>query len=750
MSPESPEIPHVSELTGEHEHHHDRHGRLIAVAIVLTTLAAALVAYAQAAALRTHDEADARAERNGALALSAAAIANDESRAQVDRFDLLQSEERRADNAALFEQYGAGSAATKLEAARWTQIAHQTYADTRAIAKSEGLPYICSPSHDAPCPAANGFYSPEQDPNFPIRYQQNALFQSYRLSALRDAANQAADNGEAQFVHYAAALTMLAVGVFLFGYALTPQGRARRTLFVRAASGFVVVACGWALFHALEHGSTPPDSAATAFANGEVATNDYQYGQAVADYDRAIKLSPKFVTALFHRATAEYVLGVPHSTLGSTTLPAPAGPVTVPSVQAIDKAAADDARARDQGSTSPTLLANLGADLLYRGLLRHDSNDLRQSLDVSRQAALALAQQNQSANDLVNARFDIAEAELALGDSYARDYQLAEHSLQATDVDTESGVGAALTDLDLIRVTHPALASQVATLDGQVVASVQFGPVALTPNGDLPAKGRPPIRFTGVQLQPDPGHMLYTIKGPGSFNPSDDVLSAQWQYKDPVNGEWAVLPEISGPVAKGGLLPAGPGYSSSNPSYVSLSTPATCLPAGQYKVDLYVNGQLAGSATTPGNWPTLQAARFRQVDAAICAPPNWQPLSVSSTPGADGYFTANASAGVVVFTIPGAALGSAQANPAALAFLMRKVVAGFASSVLPGLVPKGPDQATSFFMNFSDGRFQDWTFNGGKLISGVGMSPSGEIYVGLSYGPASVDVADLFLSISQL
>ena len=81
---------------------------------------------------------------------------------------------------------------------------------------------------------------------------------------------------------------------------------------------------------------------------------------------------------------------------------------------------------------------------------------------------------------------------------------------------------------------------------------------------------------------------------PGSFDPAHDVLSAQWEYQDPLHGEWAVLPQISGPVTPGGLLSLSPGYASNNPSYVSNTSPATCLPPGHYRVQLFVNGHLAG------------------------------------------------------------------------------------------------------------------------------------------------------------
>ena len=124
-----------------------RFGRLIAIAVVLTTLIGALVAYAQASALRTHERGRLlRAERWGALALNAAAVNRGNAEAQVDRFNLLTQQVRQANTATLFGQYGSKSQANTLMAARWNTIAGQTESDTAAIAASQGIPYICAPT----------------------------------------------------------------------------------------------------------------------------------------------------------------------------------------------------------------------------------------------------------------------------------------------------------------------------------------------------------------------------------------------------------------------------------------------------------------------------------------------------------------------------------------------------------------------------------------------------------------------------
>ena len=122
MPEAGPELPRVEEILGEEEHR-DRYGRLIAVATVVTTLIAALVAFAQIGALRKHDVSDARAETYGAQALASSAISRGTAETQLDRLQLLTEQVRQEGNAELFDTYGGGSTATRLTAARWKAIA---------------------------------------------------------------------------------------------------------------------------------------------------------------------------------------------------------------------------------------------------------------------------------------------------------------------------------------------------------------------------------------------------------------------------------------------------------------------------------------------------------------------------------------------------------------------------------------------------------------------------------------------------
>lgn len=761
MPETGPEIPRVEEIVGEEVEERGNYGRLIAVAVVVTTLIGALVAFAQASALRTHDQADVRAERNGALALNAAAINRGQAETQIDRFNLLTQQVHQADNATLFQQYGTSSKATQLTAARWKAIASQTESDTAEIADSQGIPYICSPTIQKKCPAADAAYSPEQDPQYPNRYMQQSQYEAYRLTALRDGANQEADDAEAKFVAYAAALTMLAVAVFLFGYSLTPQGHARRTLYSRVAALFVLVAGVWALIQVATPISAPPDAAASAFARGQVAANELNDQAAISNYNHALALRPRFVDAYIQRARVEYDAGIPHLGSGADAVPTTADGVTIPSKKALDRATADLEHAHDEGSTSGTLFANLAAALTYRGLLENSDSDLAQSHAYAEQAVDKLRDQENVASLLAVSHFILAEDDLAQGNPQAvEEYRVADAQLRNRGVNPEFIVAAALTDLSLIETQRPRLTARADALKEQIVAQGETyydssgKPYETTPAGYTPAKGYTGhhVELSGVKAEPDPGHALYVIRNPGGFNPTYDLLSAQWEYLDPVHHEWAVLPEISGPVVSGDLIALRTGFASHNPSYVSRTSPATCLPPGRYRVQLFVNGHLAGTATASSNWLALRAVRFSEVDGAMCVPETYKPFPNLGA-GSDGYAAPGNGGGAFILSIPRAAVASIAGDPASLAGVMTATVHGFSSgssSVLPGLRPVGRTQVTAFFMSSDNGQQQDWAYNGGYVYSGVGTASNGQIYIGIAWGH-SIDLAyDLFLSLSPL
>jgi hypothetical protein len=465
-------VPHdgpelMGEVIGEAER---KPGRLVAVMTVLVTLAAAATGYLQATALREHAESAVRAERLAALAVDVAAGSNEEAQVQIDRYRTLREQQLQARQS------------PGLESARWTRIAQTTARETRAIARTQliaagcsaetaecggrPLPVICSPRLDGRACGPGAQFSPERDAWFPNRYEQAAQWEGYRLLGLREAANQQADAAEGRFAHLAAALTMLVVAVFLFGYSLTPQGRERRVLFSGVATAFALVGLGWAIFHGLRGTERPPASAAVAFADGEVALHEHDYGSAVAHLKRAIADWPQAVTAYADLGQAQFIKNE-----GELS-----GLMSLPRKRSLQAAIADDSKAMENGSESPTVAADKGGSLLFLGLLTHDDGQIREARALSADAAERFEEQREEGRHpgryLVTSRYTVAEADLALGSPGAKsEYCEAIRTMLALAQEVPVDgmiVPAAHIDLRAIVHAHPGLKAIAAQIAGQV------------------------------------------------------------------------------------------------------------------------------------------------------------------------------------------------------------------------------------------------------------------------------------------
>jgi hypothetical protein len=481
-----------------HEHHTEpegeaigeagpHRGRLVAVATVVTTLAAAATGLLQATAVKTHDESAVRAERLAAVAVNVAAGNSDQADVQIDRYRTWQDERAHARAA------GRSSRSARLDEVRWANAAATTARHTAAIARHQAIKTRCSAESGtcatrplAPLCARPGACGDEDAVKAEeVRYRERGQRETYRLSALREAENQRADGAEGRFAHLAAALIMFAVAVFLFGYSLTPQGADRRGLFTLVASCFFAAGLVWALLHAFTGDDAPPARAASAFADGEMMLRVAQQAPYVGpsavkvnrdleaargDLARAVKLAPHSVEAYEELASAQYALEDPEGTGNSA------------SVRALRDIVRDQQAAIDHGSESPTARFELGASELVLGLKADDDGLVARARDLSSESAARFVEQQKDQRApgkyLVFARFTVGEAELALGDPAARkDYCRAIAAMRAMppEVDTsiQQIVLLARDDLRLIARERPqrARAAQARLVDVEAAAN---------------------------------------------------------------------------------------------------------------------------------------------------------------------------------------------------------------------------------------------------------------------------------------
>jgi tetratricopeptide (TPR) repeat protein len=701
-----PELPEVHELTSE-EHRHDRYGRRIAIATVLTTLGAAIIAFLQASALRTHDQADARAEKLGAIAVTQSAGQRDLAQLQIDRFQLFRDDLTRANDAEAVATYSSGPA-TKTAAAeskRWQAVARTTNADTLRMARDDGMPAI----------TLDGFFGPNQDPSYPNRYFERGQHRSYELFAMREAANLQAEAAEARFVHYAASLTMFAVAVFLFGYSLTPQGRARRGLFSRVAGVFVVIAAIWALVNALGKTERSSDAAATAFADGRVSSNTYDYSAAVKHFDKAIELQPKLIEAYVQRASALV-------TSGGALI----NEIPVPPAPAVDRAIKDDQHALKLGSEAPTLQRDLANVLLYGGLEHHDDAMLRESVEHGEEAAKRLPNEESGV-------YNAAEAKLALGDiEGAREgFKAGEERTARRSLNVREGrLASVLTDLAYVRQLRPKRGDEIDKISDELVASASAG--SATAGNYTASKGMSSRRpqFSQVTTALDPGHAEVLVGSATGFDTTKDRVSAQWYYRSDPKTPWTVLSGISGPVTD--FSSTAP--FSTNPSYIANSGLPACLPVGEYRVDLYANGHFAGRGTGKSNWSGLRPLKLNDLQVGFCLPQDQQLVPTKTGAGASAILLGpGLKSGTAIFALP-----RSLANSRTVAALAQAVTRGFANGLgkLPGL--RLVKDEKNIFMNLDSPHYDTWTYNGGTLISGTGLAPN-RVFIGMSWGPGNGD-----------
>src|SRR5262249_55168626 len=150
---------------------------------------------------------------------------------------------------------------------------------------------------------------------------------------------------------------------------------------------------------------------------------------------------------------------------------------------------------------------------------------------------------------------------------------------------------------------------------------------------------------SGVQVQLSPTTLFWLTSSNTGYDPSTDKLSAEWYFREGDSG-WVGMPEVSG-VIDPASEPGSPGFSGRN--LVSQSIPPRCLGSADYRVELYVNGHLAGSAEAPAKFGSLVPFTDRSVNLEVCHPSDWKLSDSSLTGFRDGLQSADKSQGLWLF-----------------------------------------------------------------------------------------------------
>ncbi|HWH10314.1 MAG TPA: hypothetical protein VG165_04250 [Solirubrobacteraceae bacterium] len=595
----------------------------MSVAAVLATLLGAIVAFVQSEAVRTSAAWGIQAQSLGVEAVQARSAASDAAELQYSRFLLLDAERRRLGNS--WEAYLLGDHTTLLGIGRLEAVTGQTLTATNILAAgqtsalgaagvngAEGsllgrrLCPITPTDSTPPAGCANARDGPDQDLAFPRSYFADASWNAERLTALRDAALQRSSDREGQSVAYTITLTMFGVAIFLFGFTLTPQARERARLFSSAAIGMVGFALIYGAYEGLHVRAHAHDQAAAVhYADGVVALGKADYPTAVRELSETIRLRPDFARPYYERALAELARDAPPVSRDN-----PFGLVGTSTLRA---AIGDLGEAADRGLSLVDASNRRAGSLAQLGIMTRSRGDLAQSAALASQTA---------GGDPGDPTPGLVRGLSLLGLGDLRDAAVAYRTGIAdagrgrlSPAERERVVAGALTGLDLLgQGADRRVAGEVAHFKALVVGL--GAPVA----GAARSRG-----IGGVSITVNPGTVGLTITGPAKLTAADQV-SAQWYYEAPGATGWSVVPAISGPVSLAGDSRGRLGLSRSFLAVTTKGSASGCLQPGGYRLELYVDGRLAGQAETRLGLPALRPAFDREMNVAVCLPPGWAPI----------------------------------------------------------------------------------------------------------------------------
>jgi tetratricopeptide (TPR) repeat protein len=692
----------------------DRLSGVVAIVIAFTTLVAAICGFLQADTAQRAGDRRGEAEQLALQALASAQSSRETAQVELETFHRWVEQRTEAGNALLASLYASSDPVRHnellMEQQRWETIAAATLKQSAIDPQSE--------------------FGPENDPTFPQRYFAAATEESTRLNALQDAANEEASKLDERAAGYTAILAMLAVALYLFGLTLAVTGRWRRLGFLGVGVGMLAVALLWLGQTALVPPFETNDEAATEYAAARVASatafDATGYQAAQAHYTRAIELRPSFARAYAERASVIF--------LGSS--PQRSGFVSIAPPEALARAAADLRSALSLGLENAPTLGSLGFDLFAEGVQSADVNLLDQSIGYTRRA-IAL----DPGQPLYRYNLGVALAAAGRFEEARNAYQEAvlatiyidpsRQTLRQEPFIEESWVAGALTDLEIVWRHKDALTrataaqgydEQIILFKQQIVGRV----VAESPNAPVDS----PATVADFELQIFPAELQWegTVN---NYDPQRDTISAQWYHDDPQGNGWAVIPEVSlaeppGVQADGRLFQLTP--------YTARIRPAACLPPGAYRVELFVNGRLAGQATATADFSEFDAFLARDLTAAFCRPADWVRRD-DRLPGLiDGFQSSDGTYGAYIarYSLPGSLREvddiSAQIEDVTVESFSDWFPATPVYQELSGTTAE-------YFMGLDRAAWRWYDYGSGYVRVGAGVTGDGAVLVGMVYGP---------------
>jgi tetratricopeptide (TPR) repeat protein len=530
-------------------------------------------------------------------------------------------------------------AAQQMLEATYDQSGAPMWADRYKVASAQAEQTAAGLPSDLRPYLANG----DPDPDFPYDFFARRASAATDLEAKSNAYNNVSDKWSRLVDSYTAILTMIAVALFLFGSAYVLYGR-NRVIFTVLGAVLVGTGLVWGGGLALtRQPGTPSNGAAADYADGVTAMDEVAtpagYQTAIDDFTDAIKLRPDYALAYSERAAAEAFRG--SEALG-------AGFISNVSPYWARLSATDELEAYNLGDHDASQVLNVGWGyytlwIVGGGVGRPPAL----ALDFFRQAALL---DPTNPVDLL----DTGIADLAMGR-----YQAAEQFFSAgvTHMLYDCPAAAPLTTcttpqpatsyllqhawfaggmeaLEALAQSQearrsPALTANINHAKGLLAASMASGKVVAGPFGRT-------LHVPGLGAFLDPNYLELDVpvpRGIVAHRMAGMPLTVLW-YERPAGGaHWSAITETA--CWGHGRQNCGRYLSRYNVfQFVTrfLAADNRCFTNVEYRAEIYVGGNLAGSVTLGPKddyiGTNLAPALSKAMNVGICVPSGWhlQPL----------------------------------------------------------------------------------------------------------------------------
>jgi len=576
--------------------------RWLALIVVLVTLFGATVAYLQSSASNKEDNAAREAARASIDGLGRQVESSTEYRYNYRAFVESKLVEQRAQiDRSLQRAAPAGDPIASLyssSAARWEAIQKST---------ADLSPLIADPQFGEAADPTLGALADELD----IPPTNARLTHSVQASESNDYGSKADQ--------YVAVLTLLAAALFLFGLSLTINGRGR---FVLAGAGalLTVLSVGATMYVFVRPVHHVSASAVDLAAHGSALTRQGKYDEGIDKLDQAIDDSPRFADAYGLRAQAEFLKGSPQASLGFVSIVDPA------SLEASTK---DLQKAYDLGDTNDlNIVGDLGFQYFLQGDNAKASSLTHEALDL-----------NDSQPELW---FNLGLIELARGREQSAANAYTNGLTRADDVTSstrEDLISAAFVDLGLLTDRVPDTAGAAQVQKGRLA---QYIARKDGDHGQDVPDSAPGASATDFSAKRDGVFVndTYSTSSVDAGTPIENI----WYYRSAGDQPFQQTAQLRQLVV------------ADDPSSVFTTVSnGQCLPAGDYRLEVYAGSTLLGTDSLTVDASSLGGDFVNEDEGAqgfsLCRPTDWK-SSFDDTTASVFIVAPDASASVGIQVVP--------------------------------------------------------------------------------------------------